>query len=252
MQSFNVLVIGSGAAGYAAADRLLENGVKNIALVTEGRACGTSRNAGSDKQTYYKLSCTDMDSPMLMAQDLSFGGSMHKDTAYIEASNSLRCFLHLADYGVPFPEDEFGRFVGYKTDHDSASRGTTSGPLTSKFMTECLERRVLKSDDVTFFDKSVVIKIVEENNKAVGIVALKENNGGYDLLPIKAKRVILATGGAAGIYRDSVYPLSQSGALGLAVDAGCALQNVNEWQYGIASIKVRWNLSGSYQQVIDM
>ena len=252
MQSFNVLVIGSGAAGYAAADRLLENGVKNIALVTEGRACGTSRNAGSDKQTYYKLSCTDMDSPMLMAQDLSFGGSMHKDTAYIEASNSLRCFLHLADYGVPFPEDEFGRFVGYKTDHDSASRGTTSGPLTSKFMTECLERRVLKSDDVTFFDKSVVIKIVEENNKAVGIVALKENNGGYDLLPIKAKRVILATGGAAGIYRDSVYPLSQSGALGLAVDAGCALQNVNEWQYGIASIKVRWNLSGSYQQVIPM
>lgn len=251
MQSFNVLIIGSGAAGYAAADYLLKNNVRNIAIITEGRTCGTSRNAGSDKQTYYKLSCTDMDSPRLMAQDLSFGGSMHKDTAYIEASNSLRCFLHLADYGVPFPEDDLGRFIGYKTDHDSASRGTTSGPLTSKFMTEYLERSVLKNEAFTLLDKSVVIKIVKKSNKAVGVVAaVKKSNGGYELVPIKAKKIILATGGAAAIYRDSVYPLSQTGALGLAIDAGCNLQNINEWQYGIASTKVRWNLSGSYQQVM--
>lgn len=31
-------------------------GVTDIALVTEGQEMGTSRNTGSDKQTYYKLS----------------------------------------------------------------------------------------------------------------------------------------------------------------------------------------------------
>ena len=48
------LVIGSGAAGLAAAVRLRVMG-EEVLLCTEGLASGTSVNAGSDKQTYYKL-----------------------------------------------------------------------------------------------------------------------------------------------------------------------------------------------------
>lgn len=140
MLGFHTVIIGSGAAGYAAADRLLSLGIKNIAMLTYSKNAGTSRNAGSDKQTYYKLSCTDEDSPIQMANALSFGGGMHGDTAFVEAANSLRCFNHLVEYGVPFPTDQYGRFVGYKTDHDNARRGTSAGPLTSKYMTECLEK----------------------------------------------------------------------------------------------------------------
>lgn len=62
----------------------------------------------------------------------------------------------------------------------------------------------------------------------------------------------MATGGAARTYAETVYPVSQTGSLGLAIDAGCRLNNITEWQYGIASTKVRWNLSGSYQQVIPV
>ena len=51
---FDCIVIGSGAAGFNAAIRLAEGGIR-AALVTEGVNCGTSRNTGSDKQTYYKL-----------------------------------------------------------------------------------------------------------------------------------------------------------------------------------------------------
>ena len=50
-----VAVVGSGAAGYGTADALYEAGVRDILIVTEGRLMGTSRNTGSDKQTYYKL-----------------------------------------------------------------------------------------------------------------------------------------------------------------------------------------------------
>ena len=49
-------VVGSGAAGYAAANRLYEAGQRDIVMLTEGVNKGTSRNTGSDKQTYYKLS----------------------------------------------------------------------------------------------------------------------------------------------------------------------------------------------------
>ena len=250
MLKFNAVIIGSGAAGYATADRLLTFGVKNIAMLTYDRTAGTSRNAGSDKQTYYKLSCTDDDSPLKMAQALSIGGGMHGDTAFIEASNSMRCFNHLVEYGVPFPTDKHGRFVGYKTDHDNARRGTSAGPLTSKYMTECLEKNVLKSKEFTLLDETTAISIVTENNRAIGLIALQESKDKYALIPISAKYIIAATGGASTVYKDTVYPDSQKGSFELLADAGCKFCNLTEWQYGIASLGVKWNLSGSYQQVI--
>ena len=45
------LVVGTGCAGYNAADWLCAYGVPDVCLVTEGREAGTSRNAGSDKRT---------------------------------------------------------------------------------------------------------------------------------------------------------------------------------------------------------
>jgi succinate dehydrogenase/fumarate reductase flavoprotein subunit len=67
---------------------------------------------------------------------------------------------------------------------------------------------------------------------------------------IACKNVVLCTGGPACVYKNSVYPASQFGATGLAIDAGAKLSNMEEWQYGIASTKFRWNLSGTYQQVL--
>ena len=52
---YDAVIIGSGCAGFNAADCLYNNGITNIALVAENINYGTSRNAGSDKQTYYKL-----------------------------------------------------------------------------------------------------------------------------------------------------------------------------------------------------
>ena len=44
-------VIGSGCAAFNAADWLYDYGQRDIAVITEGRNTGTSRNTGSDKQT---------------------------------------------------------------------------------------------------------------------------------------------------------------------------------------------------------
>ena len=140
------LIVGSGCAAYNAADWLWELGERDIALMTEGRETGTSRNTGSDKQTYYKLSLCgeEGDSVREMAKTLFDGGSVDGDTALCEAAASVRCFMKLVNYGVPFPTNEYGEYVGYKTDHDPRQRATSTGPLTSKLMTEALEKRVLE------------------------------------------------------------------------------------------------------------
>ena len=49
------LVVGTGAAGYGAAVRLHQYGERDLAILAEEVKAGTSRNTGSDKQTYYKL-----------------------------------------------------------------------------------------------------------------------------------------------------------------------------------------------------
>lgn len=99
-----VLVIGTGAAGYAAACRLYDGGVTDVLIASERRLSGTSRNTGSDKQTYYKLTlCGDEpDSVAAMAQTLFDGGCVDGDHALAEAACSVRCFVHLAELGLPF------------------------------------------------------------------------------------------------------------------------------------------------------
>lgn len=250
--TLNTIIVGSGAAGLNAASRLYSFGVTDIAIVTEHINAGTSRNAGSDKQTYYKLTLSgnEPDSIFDMAKTLFSGGCVDGDIALVEAALSVRCFIRLCDLGVPFPVNRYGEYVGYRTDHDPRRRATSAGPLTSKLMVEALYNDVL-SKNIKIFDKLQVISIITNESKVIGIlcISLKEDNK-PKFIAFNCKNVIYATGGPAGIYADSVYPLGQYGASGIAFEAGVMGRNLTEWQYGLASIKPRWNVSGTYMQVI--
>ena len=248
-------VVGTGAAGYNAADTLYSLGVTDVLMITEGRMMGTSRNTGSDKQTYYKLNLSGgvKDSVYDMAQALMRGGSMHGDIALTDAALSARGFFKLVGLGVPFPMNEFGEYVGYKTDHDETTRATSCGPLTSKFMTEALERSV-KAKNIPIYDRHRVIKILTENGEAKGLLTLcsyeaNEENP-FGLCLFSAGAIVYAVGGPSAIYADSVYPPSQNCSLGAAFAAGAHGANLTESQYGLASVDFRWNLSGTYQQVL--
>lgn len=247
--SFHTVVVGSGAAGFNAALSLYDLGVREVAVVCEGVNLGTSRNTGSDKQTYYKLGmCGAPDSPRDMAKDIFDGGCVDGDIAYAEAANSARCFMRLADLGVEFPTNSLGEYVGYKTDHDKRSRATSAGPLTSKMMTECLEKAV-RDRKIPIFDNLFAVKILKDGERAVGLLTLDKRNSCKPVI-FGFENIILATGGPAGMYADSVYPECHNGASGLAFEAGAAGKNLTEWQYGIASIHPRWNVSGTYMQVL--
>ena len=246
---YDVLIVGSGAAGFNAAVHLYDLGIKNIAIVTEHLKAGTSRNTGSDKQTYYKLSVAGNtpDSPMKMAKTLFSGGGMDGDIALCESAHSLQEFFHLVNLGVQFPFNSFGEFVGYKTDHDPCQRGSSIGPYTSKKMTEVLEAEA-KRKNIEIIDNNKIVDLLIDDNNIVGVVGKKNKNSKLNFL--FAENVIFATGGPAVIYKETVYPKSQFGCSGVLARNGVEFVNLQEWQYGIGSTKFRWNLSGSFQQVI--
>lgn len=252
--TLNTVVVGTGAAGYNAADRLAAYGQTDIAIVTEHIAAGTSRNTGSDKQTYYKLTLSggDPDSVRDMAETLFSGQCVDGDHALCEAALSAQCFLRLVELGVPFPQNRFGEYIGYKTDHDPRRRATSVGPYTSRKMTECLQASV-EARGIRVLDGLQVVRVLTDGGRALGLMCLdlsRESDPHRAFVLLNCANIVYATGGPAGLYAHSVYPNGHYGATGLALEAGVVGKNLTEWQYGLASVRPRWNVSGTYMQAL--
>ncbi|MFW6189236.1 MAG: FAD-binding protein [Planctomycetota bacterium] len=262
----NTAVVGSGAAGLNCAARLFremeETGVVNpaerVAVVTAGMGSGTSHNSGSDKQTYYKLGMRGEqgDTAAEFAETLTRAGCCHGDLALIEGENSLRCFHRLVELGVPFPHNERGGFVGYKTDHDPRQRATSAGPWTSRFMVRKL-RAELQRYGVVVFDNHYALAVLTEGSgperRARGLLCVKidrQRAEDHGLVLFDCRNVVVAGGGPGELYEVSVYPKGQMGPYAALLEAGAEAQNLTELQFGLASLEPRWNLSGTYQQAI--
>jgi len=263
---YNTVIIGAGAAGMNCGVHLYEfmsdKGVgdaqQRIAVVTGGLRLGASRMSGSDKQTYYKMGTSPSvsDSAQDFAKSLTAAGCCHRDTALAEAIGSLREFYHLIQAGVPFPHDGAGSYIGYKTDHDPYERATSAGPKTSRFMSECLQKQ-LERYGVPIFDHMEVARLITcgdgEDRRIAAVVAIDKNMLARDTYGINVfycANLVLAAGGPGELYETSVYPKGQLGIHGIAFKAGLAGENLTESQFGLASTKFRWNVSGTYMQAI--
>ena len=263
---YNTVIVGAGAAGMNCAVHLcefmeqkgVENPAERLAVVTAGIGLGASRMSGSDKQTYYKMGTSPdvADSAEDFAKSLTAAGCCHGDTALIEGIGSLREFYHLTQAGVPFPTDPMGSFIGYKTDHDPYERATSAGPKTSRFMSQCLQKQ-LERYGVTIHDKQEMTRLLTvgsgQSKRIAGVVTVDKKSLDGTNLAINvflATNIVLAAGGPGKLFRTTVYPKGQLGMHGLAFKAGLLGANLTESQFGLASIKFRWNVSGTYMQAL--
>ena len=247
------LIIGAGAAALSCADHLLKLGYEDFLIVTENIDGGTSANTGSDKQTYYKLSTSSdtPDSPAELARDLFKGGAMHGDIALVEALGSTEAFYRLVNYGVAFPHNSYGGYTGYQTDHDQRQRATSAGPYTSIQMSAAL-RSSLEKGGAVIQNGIEIVKLVRAGDRIVGAIGIDKSSSFDELkfVVYVADRVVFGTGGPGQIYEKSVYPELHHGGIGLALEIGATAINLTESQYGLASVDFRWNVSGTYQQVL--
>jgi len=236
----------------------IENPAERVTVVTAGLGLGASRMSGSDKQTYYKMGTSPdvADSAEEFAKSLTAAGCCHSDSALAEGIGSLREFYHLVQAGVPFPTDSIGTFIGYKTDHDPYERATSAGPKTSRFMSECLQKQ-LEQYNVRIHDEQEAAHLLTvgsgESKRIAGVVTLDKNNAAGTNLALNVflgTNIILAAGGPGELFKTTVYPKAQLGIHGLAFKAGLIGANLTESQFGLASIKFRWNVSGTYMQTV--
>jgi succinate dehydrogenase/fumarate reductase flavoprotein subunit len=123
-------------------------------------------------------------------------------------------------------------------------------------MSECLEKQVRRYG-IQIIDQQEAAQLISvgggEAKQIAGVVTIDKSEIGEGNLPINVfccANLVLAAGGPGELYKTSVYPKGQVGIHGLALQAGLIGENLTESQFGLASIKFRWNVSGTYMQAI--
>jgi succinate dehydrogenase/fumarate reductase flavoprotein subunit len=109
---------------------------------------------------------------------------------------------------------------------------------------------------IAFFNQTTGVKILTDAGRVAGILAVRPKaqtpDNPYGLTLYRCSAVVIAAGGPGELYRDSVFPNGCFGSLGLALEAGVALVNLTESQFGIGTRRegFPWNLSGTYVQAM--
>ena len=181
----DVLVIGAGGAGMAAAIKAKEAGA-NVILIEKMNNIGgnTLLSGGEIAAPGNWLQQEGVDSVEQMEADLAKAGG-NPELDHVLASNALNAAEWLRDdVNVEF-EDYMLFFGGHSVERSLVPKGATAVELVNKLWAK------VQDLGVTVFTNTRATELMVEDGKVVGAKA--ENNG--KAVEFRAKNVVLTTGG---------------------------------------------------------
>jgi succinate dehydrogenase/fumarate reductase flavoprotein subunit len=257
----DVLVIGGGGAALRAAIEAYEtSSTRDVLLVTKGELgkSGCTALACSDRMAFHAtLPYTEPggdDAWKYHAVDIyKIGGRVSDGSlAEILAKNAGEAFKYLDDLGVPWARTAEGRADQFVTDGSKYARACYTGPYTANHIEEALFRK-FQEIGIQYIDKCMVAELLRAENegRVAGAVAVKEDAPDAEPFLIRAKTVLLATGGAGEAYRVTVFPPGMTGdGQAMAYRIGASLVNMEFIQIGICSVKTKLACSGSMMRAV--
>ena len=217
----DILVVGSEGAGSRAAIEIAKNGIR-VLIVTKGvyTRCGATVTADMDMDVPSRDLKEVFGFPGVMEDDEeSFCRDMCEEGKYMNneevvwahCSNATKYVKELVDWGM--------KVEGCK---QSAGHRYPRGILsTGRSMMEALKRGV-KPHKIDFQENTMITDLLTSNGRVVGAVGIELHTGNF--LVVKAKAVILATGGAMRIYPVTTAPQELTGdGMRMAFDVGAEL-----------------------------
>lgn len=259
----DVLVLGGGGAGVRAAlaaQEILGSGHRVI-LATKGRLgkSGVTAVACSDRMAFHAtLPYTEPQEPnnwLYHAEDIyRLGGYVSDaDLAMILARESARAVEYLAGLGVPFVRRPDGRFDQFLTDGSVYARALYTGPFTAVHIEQALVRELCRHPVQVLEDAMAVDLLLDAEGRAAGAWLLDCTGSQWppNWLEVRARAVVLATGGAGEAFAVHVFPPGQTGdGYALAYRAGAPLVNMELIQIGPSSVITGLACSGSLMRAV--
>ena len=236
---FDILVIGSGAAGLAAALHLANHG--KVAVLSKGiLSDGSTRWAQGGIAAV--LAKTDTLESHIKDTLAAGAGLCNPKTVRYVVEHSRHAIENLVKAGVPFskytgPDKEYEFHLTKEGGH-SHRRIIHAADATGKAVQETLEGRARAHQNITLFEDHMAIDLISgrhlenpvKNGKCYGAYALDIKNG--HVVRISARATILATGGASKVYLYTSNPDGSTGdGIALAWRAGCRIANMEFNQF---------------------
>ncbi|MGI6227539.1 MAG: FAD-binding protein [Peptococcales bacterium] len=201
--STDVLIVGGGSAAAMAAIRAQEHGAEVILITKSGFPSGCSSMARSGFQAAFGHS-NSSDSPDIHYQDTIKAGLGLNNPKLVRkmADEIIRIVKDLDKWGTPFIKDG-EKFNQRHRVGCTYPRHIHHYDSTGKVMMQNLKEQVLKRD-INVLSGITVIDLLSKDGHLCGAIGFDEKN--YCWLAVRAKSVVLATGGAGHLYSVSDNP----------------------------------------------
>jgi len=238
---YEAIILGAGGAGlYAAleASRTAKTAVlsklhpmRSHTGAAQGGIAAALGNLEADESAWH-------------AFDTVKGGDylVDQEAAIILAEDAVRAVYDLENRGLPFSRTAEGRidqrrFGGHTRNYGEAAvrRACYAADRTGHMILQTLYQQCIKND-VSFYDEFQVLDVLIEGNRAAGVVALELATG--ELHVLRAKAVLLATGGFGQIYRTTSNAYANTGdGPAMLLRRGVPLQDMEFFQFHPTGIR---------------
>lgn len=232
--AFDVLIIGSGAAGLTLA----------LSLADKARIAVLSKGDVNEGSTWYAqggiaavLDNADTIEAHVADTLVAGGGLCHEDSVRFTVERSKPAIEWLIKQGVNFTRsaDSEDYHLTQEGGH-SHRRIIHSADTTGMAVHSTLIERVRDHANITIFEHHIALDLIRQPVKGnrklccTGAYILNQNEDRVEVF--QAKSVILATGGASKVYLYTSNPDSASGdGIAMAWRAGCRVANMEFNQF---------------------
>lgn len=231
----DAVIVGSGLAGLRAAVEATETaGVAVVSKVLPTRSHSGAAQGGITAA----LGNEEEDRWEWHLFDTVKGGDYLGDQDAIEimVRDAPRAIFELEHMGVPFSRNPDGRiaqrnFGGHTRQYGKAPvrRACHAADHTGRVILDTLYDQAMRQN-VKFYAEYYVLSLVFDEGRCTGVVTYNLATGELDLL--RAKAVILATGGCGKIYRTTSNGFATTGeALSLVYREGIPLEDMEFVQF---------------------
>jgi succinate dehydrogenase / fumarate reductase flavoprotein subunit len=246
-QTFDAVIVGGGGAGLRASIELAQSGlqVAVISKVFPTRSHTVSAQGGINAA----LGNTDgSDDWRWHMYDTVMGSDFLGDQDAIEymCKNAPQAIYELEHMGLPFSRLDDGKiyqraFGGQTRDFggELVHRTCCAADRTGHAMLHTMYQKNIEAK-TKFFNEWFAIDLVKTDKGISGVIAMSIETG--EIVFLKARATILATGGAGRIFQSTTNAHINTGdGFGMVLRAGLPLQDMEFWQFhptGIAGAGV--------------
>jgi L-aspartate oxidase len=230
------LIIGSGIAGLRAAVHLTSVG--EVVLLTKSHP--QESNTGY-AQGGIAAAIGEDDSPQLHFTDTIAAGDglCAADAVRVLVDEGPRYVRELIEWGARVDRDEHGGVALAREAAHTVRRVLHAADATGRELSRVLWARAAGSPRLEVYNHAQATELLIEEGTCVGARCLVGGDGAVSSLAVRARAVLLATGGAGQVFSDTTNPYVASGdGVALAWRAGTRICDMEFVQFHPTALDV--------------